>query len=129
LATTLKIFRVRNTSRDTVLVTDGRLHSSYWSRFWGLMLRRRLPEGGGILLTKTSSIHSWFMFFRFDAIYLDRENRVVKVVHAMRPWWFSFGGKGAKDTLELPARVAERTGTVAGDVLAFEPVGADADSA
>jgi uncharacterized membrane protein (UPF0127 family) len=60
------------------------------------------------------------MFFRFDAIYLDRDDGVVKVVHAMRPWWVSFGGKGAKDTLELPAGTAERTGTVVGDILVFE---------
>lgn len=120
MATKLKIFTVRNTSRGTVLAGRAKLASSFWSRFWGLMFRRRLSEGDGLLLTKSSSIHSFFMFFRFDAIYLDREDRVVKVVHAMRPWWASLGGKGAKDTLELPAGTAARTGTVAGDTLAFE---------
>ena len=83
---------------------------------------RILPEGGGILLTKSASIHSWFMFFRFDAIFLDREGRVTKVVHSMRPWWLAFGGRGAKDTLELPAGVAASTGTEKGDVLVFEPI-------
>jgi uncharacterized membrane protein (UPF0127 family) len=60
------------------------------------------------------------MFFRFDAIFLDKDNRVTKVVPGMRPWWLAFGGKGAKDTLELPAGVAASTGTVAGDTLVFE---------
>jgi uncharacterized membrane protein (UPF0127 family) len=120
MPTKLKTFSVRNTHRGTILATRAKLASSYWSRFWGLMFRRRLSEGDGILLTKSSSIHSFFMFFRFDAIYLDRDDHVVKVVHAMRPWWASFGGKGAKDTLELPAGTAERTGTVVGDTLAFE---------
>ena len=118
--TTLKEFSVRNADRGTVLVTRGKLASSYVDRFFGLMGRKSVPEGGGLLLTKSSSIHSWFMRFRFDAIYLDADSRVVKVVHAMRPWWFSFGGKGAKDTLELPAGVAEATSTVAGDLLVFE---------
>jgi uncharacterized membrane protein (UPF0127 family) len=86
----------------------------------GLMGRKDVEEGGGLLITKSASIHSFFMRFRFDAVFLDREGRVVKVVPAMRQWWIAFGGRGAKDTLELPAGVAEHTGTVAGDMLAFE---------
>ena len=95
--------------------------SSIVARFNGLMLKKGVAEGGGLLLTPSASIHSFFMRFRFDALYLDREGRVTKVVAAMKPWRISFGGKGTKDTLELPAGVAERTGTVAGDRLSFEP--------
>jgi len=118
--TKLKTFTVRNADRDTVLATNGKLASSYWDRLWGLMLRKSVPEGGGILLTKSNSIHSFFMRFRFDAIFLDNEGRVVKVVPSMRQWWIAFGGKGAKDTLELAAGVAERTNTQKGDLLVFE---------
>lgn len=120
MPTRLKVFSVRNPARGSTLATHARLASSYWSRFWGLMLRRQLPPGDGILLTKSSSIHSFFMLMRFDAVYLDDEGRVIKVVHRMRPWWASFGGRGAKHTLELPAGTVEGTGTVAGDILAFE---------
>jgi uncharacterized membrane protein (UPF0127 family) len=60
------------------------------------------------------------MRFRFDAIFIDRDNRVTKVVPAMRQWWLAFGGRGAKDVIELPAGVAERTATQAGDTLVFE---------
>jgi uncharacterized membrane protein (UPF0127 family) len=130
--TTLKTFTVRNADRGTVLATNGKLASSYWDRFWGLMLKRGVPEGGGILLTKSNSIHSFFMRFRFDAIFLDSESRVVKVVPSMRQWWVAFGGKGAKDTLELPAGVAERTNTQMGDLLVFEAAAAaspEADAA
>jgi uncharacterized membrane protein (UPF0127 family) len=123
--TKLKRFSVHNVEKGTVLVTDGKLASSITSRFFGLMGRKGVAEGGGLLLTGSASIHSWFMRFRFDAIFLDRDSRVVKVVHAMRPWWFAFGGRGAKDCLELPAGVAQSTNTVAGDLLAFEePVAA-----
>lgn len=118
--TELKVFSVRNLERGTVLATRAKLASSYVDRFFGLMMRKRVEEGGGLLLTKSSSVHSFFMRFRFDAIYLDREGRVVKIVPSMRQWWVSFGGRGAKDTLELPAGVAASTGTQPGDMLAFE---------
>jgi uncharacterized membrane protein (UPF0127 family) len=121
MPTSLKAFSVRNAGRNTVLASDARLASGIVSRFFGLMGRKRVAEGGGLLLTRSASIHSFFMRFRFDAVFLDKEDRVVKVVPAMRQWWVAFGGHGAKDVLELPAGIAERTGTVAGDQLVFEP--------
>jgi uncharacterized membrane protein (UPF0127 family) len=84
------------------------------------MGRARITEGGGLLLKRSSSIHSFFMRFRFDAIFLDGDGRVVKVVPAMKPWRIAFGGRGAKDTLELPAGIAAATQTQAGQVLALE---------
>ena len=123
--TKLNVFTVRNADRGTTVATGGRLYDSYWQRFRGLMLRGGV-DGGGILLTKSSSIHSCFMRFRFDAIFIDDDGRVTKVVPAMRPWWIAFGGKGAKHTLELEAGAAERSGTVAGDRLVFEEASASA---
>ena len=119
-ATKLKVFSVRNQERGTTLASRAKLASSIVDRFFGLMGRKRVEEGGGLLLVRSASIHSFFMRFRFDAVFLDSENRVVKVVPAMRQWWVAFGGRGAKDVLELPAGVAEATGTVPGDLLVFE---------
>jgi uncharacterized membrane protein (UPF0127 family) len=121
MPTKLKAFSVRNADKGTIVATDARLASGFVSRFFGLMGRKGVAQGGGLLLTRSASIHSFFMRFRFDAIFLDKEDRVVKIVPAMRQWWLAFGGRGAKDTLELPAGVAERTGTVVGDMLVFEP--------
>lgn len=119
--TTLRVFTLRNLDRDTVLATRGRLASSYWDRFLGLMGRKRIEDGGGLLLTKSASIHSWFMRFRFDAVFIDNDSRVVKVVPNMRQWWIAFGGRGAKHTIELPAGTAAASGTEKGHQLAFEP--------
>lgn len=115
-----KVFSVRNADRGTVLATRAKLASSFVSRFFGLMGRKRVDEGAGLLLTRSSSIHSFFMRFRFDAVFISRDDRVVKVVPAMRQWWVAFGGKGARDVLELPAGVAAATGTQTGDLLVYE---------
>ncbi len=118
-------FSVRNADRDTVLVTRGKLASSFVDRFFGLMGRSGVAPGGGVLLVRSGSIHSFFMRFRFDAVFLDKEDRVTKVVPAMRQWWIAFGGRGAKDVLELPAGVAAATGTVAGDRLEYADASSD----
>jgi hypothetical protein len=120
MPTRLKMFSVRNDARGTVLAPRARLASSYWSRLLGLMGRKQVEEGGGLLLTKSASIHSFFMRFRFDAVFLDNEDRVTKIVPSMRTWWIAFGGRGSKHVLELPAGTAERTSTQPGDTLIFE---------
>src|SRR5438552_5214675 len=115
-------FSIANADRGTQLAHHAKLASSLVDRFFGLMGRKGVEAGGGLLLTKSASIHSFFMRFRFDAVFVDRENRVVKVVPSMRQWWVAFGGRGAKDTIELPAGTAERTKTQIGDQLVYRDV-------
>ena len=76
----------------------------------GLMGRRTLPEATGLLITPCSSVHTCFMRFPIDVVYLDRDQRVVKVVPALKPWRMSLGGRRAKATLELAAGEAARLG-------------------
>lgn len=114
------VMSIRNEQRGTVLAARARLAASFIDRFFGLMGRKAVEDGGGLLLVRSASIHSFFMRFRFDAIFLDKEQRVVKIVPAMRQWWVAFGGRGAKDVLELPAGTAAATGTQLGDRLVFD---------
>lgn len=115
----MKRFSVRNVTRGSVLADRARLASSFIDRFLGLMMRAGIQEGGGLLLTRSSSIHSFWMRFRFDAVFVDADNRVTKVVPSMRQWWIAFGGRGAKDVIELPAGAAAASGTVPGDQLEY----------
>jgi uncharacterized membrane protein (UPF0127 family) len=85
-------------------------------RMRGLLGRRELPEGEGILLRHAGSIHTFFMRFPIDAVFLDREQTVVRVVTDIRPWRAA-GQKGARAVLELPAGEAERRGVQVGERL------------
>jgi hypothetical protein len=83
----------------------------------GLLGRAGLSEGDGLLITKTSVITMLFMRFAIDALFLDRDLRVVKVAQRLRPWAPVSGAVHADAVLELPAGTAERSGTQVGDVL------------
>lgn len=89
---------------ERVLVAD-----NPWLRFKGLMGRPELSPGEGLLLQPCSSIHSCFMRFEFDALFLDKDNRVIHIVDAMKPWRLSPIIWKAKQVLELPAHQAEGT--------------------
>ena len=79
------------------------------ARLRGLLGRSSLPSGEGILLQPASSIHTAFMRFAIDAVFVDRENRIVKVVADLRPWRMA-ASKGARAVLELPAGEAAKQG-------------------
>ncbi|MBI1885868.1 MAG: DUF192 domain-containing protein [Chloroflexi bacterium] len=109
--------RILNETKGTVVADKAQTARSLWSKFWGLMLRSGLPDGGGLLLSPCSSIHTFFMRFPIDVVFVDRANTVVKVVPAMRPYRVTMAFRGARSALELAAGAAERARVERGDVL------------
>ena len=78
---------------------------SLWARTRGLLGRAGLEPGEGLLLVRTGSVHMFFMRFPIDAVFLDRELRIVKIAADLRPWRIAIA-RGAKSTLELRAGTA-----------------------
>jgi len=117
------VIRIVNLSKGTTVVSRGRKAESYWARLVGLMGRRGLDEGEGLLLSPCSSVQTFFMRFPIDVIFVDGEARVVKVVAGLRPFRLALGGRGARDALETAAGSAARSGTAVGDRLAVEEGG------
>ena len=90
MADTVEIFGVK------AVVASRFLH-----RAKGLIGRKTLPPGEGLLIERCNAIHTFFMRFPIDAIFLDRRGRVVKTVRNIRPWRFLvWGGWRAVKVLE-----------------------------
>ena len=87
----------------------------------GLLGRASLPAGDGMLFRGESSIHSAFMRFEFDAVFMDRELRVVGLAERIPPWR-ARGAKGTRNILELAGGEISRTGVAIGDQLAERQV-------
>jgi uncharacterized protein len=85
------------------------LAETAFSRLRGLLGRSGLSSGEGMLLRPASSIHTGFMRFAIDAVFLDSAGRVVKVAADLRPWRMA-ACSGARAVLELPAGEAARRG-------------------
>ena len=73
-----------------------------WERMRGLLGRDGLAPDEGLLIERCSSIHTFFMRFPIDVVYLDAGWRVVKKVTQLTPWRLS-GFWGAGHALEVPA--------------------------
>lgn len=92
--------------------------SSPLARMKGLLGRRELPSGEGILLRPAGSIHTAFMRFPIDAVFLAADGTVLKVEHEL-PAWRTAASRGAKAVLELPAGESARHGLDVGDRLEY----------
>jgi uncharacterized protein len=82
---------------------------SPWTRMRGLLGRHGLDSGEGLLLRPTGSVHTFFMRFPIDVVFLSRDGEVLKVARAL-PAWRTAGARRAKVVLELAADEAERRG-------------------
>lgn len=114
-------FRVTNVTRGKLLADKAERAMSFYSRFKGLMGADDLPMGAGLHIDPCNSIHMFFMRFPIDAVFLDRELKVVKILHSILPWRVSGIYSHARSVLELPAGTANASDTREGDVLRFDP--------
>ena len=90
-------------------------------RMRGLLGRSELSPGDGMLLRRVRGIHTLFMRFVIDAVFLDRQQVVVGIDANVRPWRFA-SRRRARAVLELPAGEGARRGIRPGQRLTFTPV-------
>jgi uncharacterized membrane protein (UPF0127 family) len=104
------------TRTDGRPVCRARVAKSFAARFRGLMGVADLPAGQGVLFPGTSSVHTHFMRFPIDVVFLDDELHIVAIRPALKPWRFA-AAKGARSVLELAPGECERLGVEPGDAL------------
>ncbi len=104
----------------TVLVADLEVARTFRARSLGLLGRRGLPEGHGLLIPRCGSVHMFGMRFAIDVVFLDDEGVVVKVVENLRPWRMAVSS--GTQALELPAGTVARIapGLGSGDRIRFD---------
>jgi len=95
------------------------LASGFFPRLRGLLGRKSLDEGEGLLLSPCSSIHCFGMRFPIDAIFLDKQYRVVAVHPDMKPGAMA-SHRQARYVLELKAGEAERHNLEVGEQLRID---------
>ena len=89
---------------ETVNGVDAEVAERIFDRMRGLIGRKSLARGKGLLIMKCNCIHTFFMRFPIDATFLDRKGNVVRTVRGIRPWrpWI-WGGWRAARVLETAA--------------------------
>lgn len=113
-----KVATIVNSTQDNVVCERTEIAGTLWRRLRGLLGRASLPPGQGLLLEPEPSIHSAFMRFEFDAVFLSREMEVLKLVERIPPWR-THAAKGARKVLELSSGEIAQRKIAVGDILAI----------
>ncbi len=115
-------YRVSNSTREAVLSELSAKASNPVSRGVGLIGRRGLTQGGGLIIQPCNSVVSFFMRFPIDVMFLGKDMRVMHMIHAMAPWRTSKIVRGAKLVVELPAGTLFSSNTDVGDTIVIDRV-------
>jgi len=107
--------------RDLVIASRCEVAESSRARTVGLLGRDGLGEEEGLWISPCNSIHTWFMRFAIDVLFLDQDNVIVRVAEEIVPFRMRLK-RGARSVLELPAGRAARVGVQTGEKVDFVPV-------
>jgi uncharacterized membrane protein (UPF0127 family) len=89
--------------KNKVLSTDILMAESLISRLIGLMFKQRLEGADGLLIDPCRSIHTFFMRYSLDIVFISKDNKIIKIIRDMKPWRVTWIYFRASKTLELPA--------------------------
>lgn len=112
--------RIQNLTQGTELASDAREPRGMWGRAVGLLGRSSLRPGEALILQPCTSIHTAFMRFPIDVVYVDRSDRVAKVCPNVKPFRISGILRGGHTVLELPSGTLADSATAVGDQLSIE---------
>ena len=106
--------RLMNLSNGKELAANVRVAVTFFSRFKGLMLTDSLPEGHSLYIQPCRSIHTFFMNYSIDVLYINENNEIVGTDEKLKPAKIGKRCKGAYSVFELPEGTIRNTGTKVG---------------
>ena len=109
--------KVINSRNNAVLADKAKMADTFMSRLIGLLNRRSLDKGEALILKPSNSIHMLFMRFAIDVLFLDKDGKVVGLLHSFKPFRFSRIYFSACMTIELPANTLNDTQTKLSDTI------------
>ena len=112
-------YTVRNAANGAIVARIAEAAFTRAARNRGLLGRDSLPPGHALLIAPCTSIHTWFMRFPIDVIFVKRDGRVVKTRAAVPPWRLVVA-LGAYAVVELPAGAIQQAGVSPQDRLELE---------
>ena len=109
--------RILNRTRGTIVVSESGEAKSFFAKLMGLMGRKDMPTASGLVIDSTNWIHTFWMCFPLDVIYIDKRWKVIGIETALKPNRFGKPFWSAHSVIELNAGVVAVSHTQVGDQL------------
>lgn len=109
--------KIINQTKNTILAEDALKADNFFTRIKGLLGRRDLKKGEALILQPCDSIHTFFMKFPIDILFVDKTNRIIKVIPSLRPFRVTPIYFRANLAVELPEGTIQSTFTKEEDII------------
>ena len=109
--------RAVNKNSGKVLAADLLIADTPFARMKGLLGRDALRDGEGLLLRPCKGVHTFFMKFPIDVLFLDKDNRILETVHNLKPQRATTIWLRSRGAIELPAGTVLASGSEVGDQI------------
>lgn len=90
-----------NKETGTVIASEVFVADKFWPKFWGLQFKKSIPDDFAYIILGCRSIHTCFMRFNLDAVFVDRRLKVIKVYRNLKPFSVTPLVKDAFAVIEL----------------------------
>ena len=108
---------LKNKSTNRILIGHLEIAKSFAARGKGLLGRKSLPQDQALWIHRCNSIHTCFMRFAIDCVFVDKSLKVKAVYTDVRPWRWVFPVWGANSVIEMSSGESMRLGINVGDQL------------
>ncbi|MDP1853282.1 MAG: DUF192 domain-containing protein [Candidatus Omnitrophota bacterium] len=102
------MYKIINPDTKVIIAEHAEFADNFFSRMKGLLFRDSLDASTALIIKPASSLHTFFMRFSIDIIFLDSQNRILKLSSNVTPFKFVLSAFGAKCAVELPAGTIEK---------------------
>ena len=109
-----------NLSNEQVIVNQLKEAYHFFNRLRGLMFTDKLDSGTGLHLKPCRSIHTFFMNYPIDVLYMNEQNIIVAIEESVEPGKVGKLYADASSVVELPAGTVQETGTMVGHSLSID---------
>jgi uncharacterized membrane protein (UPF0127 family) len=112
--------KIINITKNTLLAEEVMVADTFLKRMRGLLGKKEFRKGQALILNPCNSIHTFFMYFPIDVVFVDRHNQVIEVISSLRPGSLTRIYFNATFAIELPEGTLKSTLTSKGDTLLIE---------
>ena len=112
--------KIINLNKNSILAEEILLADNFLTRLRGLLGFKCFNKNQAMVLRPCNSVHTFFMHFSIDVLFVDKDNKVVKIVRNMKPFKATMICLKSKFVIEFPVGVVDSTKSSIGDILQIQ---------
>ncbi|MBP7088852.1 MAG: DUF192 domain-containing protein [Candidatus Omnitrophica bacterium] len=115
------LYKITNKTKNILISPKAKIADDFFKRLIGLMFKKFMDKEEVLIFKHASSIHTCFMRFPIDIVFLNKEMRIIRICKAVKPWRAVFC-PGSLFTLEFPSPAACGKSLELGNILELSPL-------